>query len=931
MQIRKLNLVVAIVLTIVLNGCSLKKNTMATRQWRAFTTRYNIYFNGKEAYKGALSDFEKNYEDDYSSTLFLHPVSSLADKEVKANAGFDRAIEKSQKAIKLRSIAKRPARNPRKANDPAYKAYLKRSEFNPFLHNAWMLMGRSQFYKGDFLSANATFLYITRHFYWLPETVAESQLWMARCYTEMGWMYEAENTLSAINPQKLPSAQTGWYHTVMASYLLKKGNSKEAIPHLQEAIKSQKNKAQKARMTFLLGQLHQQNGNQANAYDCFAKVMKMNPSYRTYFNASIAQTDVMPTGNTRKIEKKLNKLLRDSRNKEYLDQIYYAKGNLQLAQKDTLKALEMYKQALKESTRNGKEKATAALRLGVLAFGREDYLTAQKAYAEALAILDKNYPDYARISQLSGVLDNLSSHAETVFQQDSLLKVAAMPHDEQMRLIQLRIDELIKREKEEQEAARRSEYEDSKGNYQGPDISSVKPVQQMTNSGDKSWYFYNKFSVQAGKSEFQRKWGSRKPEDDWRRRNKSASMIDSDMAATETEQSNNTDNKQNTTPEQNILSDDQQAHTSADSIISDPKDPQYYIQQLPLTEEAKENSHKLIQEGLFNMATIIEQQLENLPLAIKTFLELDNRYPQNEHKLDVYYEIYLMYMRQNDLVNAELYKQKILHTFPSSNYATALSDPDYVKNLHEMDSKQNSLYEETYQAYLNGDSKKVHNNYEFVVKTWPLSSLMPNFLFLHALSYATEKDSKSFKENLEKLTALYNQSQAYPLAEKMLSGLQAGRKINDSGNISMRGMIWDTRLSNDSMTQINDSTAVPFKLEPTGAHLLVLAFQTDSVQVNELLFNIARYNFTNFMVKDFDLETITFNELTMLVIKGFHNFGELNEYRLRMALPGGMTLPQGVTPVMISEANFRLLLEGRSFNDYFSFMEKCSEAAVEAQ
>lgn len=925
LQTKILQLLLVALVCLLSGSCSLKKNTAATRQWRAFTTRYNIYFNGNEAYKEALANFEKEYKDDYSDRIYMHPVSSLADKEDGGNAGFDRAIEKSQKAIKLRSMAKRPTKNPRKANDPDYKAFLKRTEFNPFLHNAWLMMGRSQFYKGDFLASNATFLYITRHFGWLPETVTESQLWMARCYTEMGWLYEAENVLSKIEPAQITKELKPLHSTTMASYLIKKGEMKEAIPHIEVAVKNEKNKAQKARMQFLLAQLHTENGDPTKAYAYYGEVMKLNPSYHTYFNASIGQTEVMPTRDTRKIEKKLNRMMRDPRNKEYIDRICYAKGNLYMNMNDTVKAIAAYQEAVDKSTRNGMEKAVAAIRLGDLTFAREEYLKAQPAYAAAVSIINEKHKDYPRIHHLSGVLDNLSTHAETVHLQDSLLTLVAMPEQERNAAIQKIIDRIIEEEKKAEEQRLREQHELNRDNFVQPDMGMEMPTAPRINTGDNSWYFYNQATVNAGKTEFQRRWGARKPEDNWRRRDKSQVFSESELAE------NSGDTTQDSMPEESVNTPLQADATLGfpdmdDANSEDPKNPAYYLKQLPFSAEAQANAHELIREGLFNMGVIFNQQLSNLPLAIKTLVNLENRYPKTDRSLDIFYEVYLMYMRLNDEANAEIYKQKILNQFPTSPYATALRDPNYIRNLREMEQKQNELYEQTYAAYLDGNSAEVHKNYQFVVDKWPLSKLMPNFLFLHALSFVSENNEVAFKQNLEKLTALYGESQMAPLAGEMIKGISQGRRIDAEGGTA-QGMIWKTRLitGDDEMMAI-DSLAPAFELKQDVPHLLVLAFPTDSVSVNQLLFDVARYNFTNFLVKDFDLETITFNELSMLIVKGFDTFEELGEYRLRMTLPQGLKLPDNVTPVMISDANFRLLLEGRSFDDYFSFIEQCSDA-----
>ena len=65
-------------------------------------------------------------------------------------------------------------------------------------------------------------------------------------------------------------------------------------------------------------------------------------------------------------------------------------------------------------------------------------------------------------------------------------------------------------------------------------------------------------------------------------------------------------------------------------------------------------------------------------------------------------------------------------------------------------------------------------------------------------------------------------------------------------------MIWKTRLGNDSTGIANDSTAT-FTLAPNEPHYFLLVYATDSVSGNQLLFNVAKFDFSNFLVKDFDL------------------------------------------------------------------------------
>ena len=904
--------IVGLITLLALASCSTKKNTAATRFYHSFTTRYNVYFNGIENYKEQLKEMEVGYEDNFTDLLYMHPAQAYANpKDPQPTGSFDRTIEKCQKAIQLHSIKKRPKRNSKKMSDPKYREYLKRDEYNPFIHNAWSLMGKAQYYKGDFLGAAATFLYISRHFTWLPDLVAESRLWQARCYIALGWLYEAEDILLKINNDKLPPSQNSWFATVNADYLIHKGEYKKAIPFLETAIKAAPSKQQRIRMTFLLAQLYSATQEPRLAYNTFGKVISMNPTYRTEFNARIKQTEVFSGSDISKEVKKLSRMASRDRNKEYLDQIYYAIGNLYLSRKDTLKAMENYRLANQKSTRNGIEKAICQITLGDLYFERREYVDAQPCYAEAIPQLKEDYPRYDLLSRRSSVLDELVVYAQNVELQDSLQNLAAMSEEERNKAIQKIIDDLIKREKEEAENLAREEY---LAQQQGPQFNSDNEAKQNTTllSGDQTWYFYTKTMVSAGKTEFQRIWGSRKLEDDWRRRNKSGFSM-SDFA----EQTENPDGE-------NLDEATEEGELPPDSVESndadDPHKIEFYLKQLPLTPEALATSDEVIAEGLFNMGIILKNKLEDHPAAISNFNLLEERYPENPYRLDVYYNMYLMYMRDGDEAMAAIYRDKIRSTFPESPYAQAMADPNYLNNLRRMSEVQDSIYEATYAAYLQNHNAEVHRNYAFMKEEYPLSPLMPKFLFLDALSYIADKQYDQFKEGMRSLLEQFPQADVSPMATSMLKGLAQGKQLAE-GSGNMRGMIWKTRLTNDSTVMENDSAQVAFTQDLNAPHLLVLVYATDSVSSNQLLFDVAKHNFTSFVIKDFDLEIMTFNEISMLVVKGFNNFGELSHYRRILDNSDTFRFPPGVRPVMISEDNFRKLLEGYSFEDYFLFLE----------
>lgn len=911
--------VAAIALTAVaFSACSLKKNTAASRKYTAFITRYNIYFNGDTHYKETLSEMERVYEDDYSQMVYMHPVEAKSDPKAPQPTGnFDRSIEKAQKAIQLRSIKKRPAKKSGKANDPAYKAWMKREEYNPFLHNAWLMMGRGQYYNGDFLGAASTFFYISKHFKWLPNTVTEANLWQARSYCGLDWLFEAETILNRIKPEELTNKTLkGLYNHTYADWCIRSGEYEKSIPYLKEAIHYAKG-PQKTRLNFLLGQVYSRLGRKSEAYEAFKKAgSASSASYRTKFNARIKQSEVYTGENIEPEVKALKRMTRYDRNAEYLDQVYYAIGNLYLSRGDTLQAIGNYKLAAEKSKRNGIDKAISQITLGQLYYTRHEYDLAQPCFAEALPLLPEDYPDYALLKRRSDVLDELAVYSQNVTLQDSLLRLSAMSEEDRMKVINKIIDDLKKKEKEEAEAAAREEYlaeQAAKGNS----LNSTNAPKTFTLNSDDSWYFYNAATRNAGKTDFQKRWGSRKLEDDWRRRNKSSFDMNEFSSNDEDD-----DEAKNTDEEGKETSPETQQEKEAKEHENDPHFPEYYLKQIPSTDEERMVSNDVIQEGLYNMGVILKDKLEDYPAAASEFGRLLTRYPDNVYRLDTYYNLYLMYMREGRTADAERYRQLIINDFPESKYGQAMRDPHYLDNLKAMGAQQEGMYERAYEAYIANRNDQVHNAYNEMVAKFPMSKLMPKFMFLHALAYVTEKKPEEFQSTLKSLLELYPETDITPLASSYLKQMARGRQLQSSGS-NMRGMLWDLRLTNDSTMTGDPDTPAQFELNPDNEQYLVLLFPTDSVSSNQLLFDIARHNFTSFVVKDFDLEQMNFSRLGLLIIKGFTNMNELNHYRRVMADDTRLQIPRQVRPVIISAKNFETLIkEGRSFEEYFRYLEE---------
>ena len=906
---------------VILAACSNKTNTARSRFWQSFTTKYNVYFHGKTNYDEQLKAMMDAYEDDYSQHLFMHPAEARSNPKAPQPSGsFDRTIEKMEKAITLHSIKKKPKRKSGKNRDPKYQEWLARDEYNPYLHNAWYMLAKAQYMKGDFLDAAATFRYITRHFTWKKDLVQESQVREALCYCAMGWPAEADNVLSHVHMEEITNKKVrALANAAFADYHIKAQEPEQAIPYLAKAVKGFKGN-DKVRMSFLLGQLYEDIGDKHNAYLAYKQAgSSSGSSYRTKFNARIKQSAVYEGANIANEVKALKRMTRYDRNKEYLDQIYYAIGNLYLSHNDTVKAIENYKLAAEKSTRNGVDKAISQLTLGGIYFDQRQYDDAQPCYAEAIPLVNEDYPNYKLLKKRSDVLDELAVYSQNVTLQDSLLKLAAMTPEQQLEVIKKIIEELKKKEKEEKEAAEREAYL-AQQNAKGSQIKDQgNTPSTYTMNTDNSWYFYNTATKNAGKTQFQKTWGSRKLEDNWRRYNKTTfSFNDEEAEAALLADSVIVNENGDTIRVEDLTAEDVEALKRAE----DPHCEEYYLKQIPKTEEDIQAAHEIIQEGLYNMGIILKDKMEDYNASAYEFNQLLERYPDNTYRMDVFYNMYMMYMRNGQVADAEPYRDSIITQFPESKYGMAMQDPNYLENLKNMNKDQERMYEAAYVNYLSNNHTAVHEAYAEMMRKYPLSKIMPKFMFIDALSYLTEKDHDKFKETLKDMLQRYPQTDITPVASEIVKQLNQGRRL-EGGGTNMRGMLWSTRLSNDTTPQALERTFTPFAEDNDKPQVFILLYPLDSINGNMLLYEVARHNFNTFRVKNYDIEQMSFGSLGLLVVKGLDNFKEAVNYRTLFEQDQTITIPKQVHYVIISVDNFKLLLnEGRTFEDYFNYLQE---------
>ncbi|WP_280672890.1 MULTISPECIES: hypothetical protein [unclassified Dysgonomonas] len=914
---------VTIILALFFVSCSTKKNTSVTRAYHSINTRYNIYFNAEQAYEDALKNKLNGSQDNLSDILSVYPYNPELDENKKVGGPFDITIDKCTKAIKLHSIKAKPQRDPDKRKNQKYQQWLKQREFNPFLKNAWLLMGKAEYQNEDYMQAVTTFTYITHLYNQNEEILAEARLWTALSYTQMGWFYEAENILQKIQAAGgVPKNLRKEFSSIYANYLVRNKEYEAAIPYVEQAIKHESNKQQKIRLRYLLGQLYAKNDEGQKAYKAFDKVHGMSTPYLYSFNATMHQSEFYDAKNRDKVLSKLNGMAKSSKNKEYLDQVYYAIGNIWLNEGDTVKAIENYKLAAEKSTRNGFDKAISQLKLGDIYFDRHDFLKAQPCYSDVVNLLTKRHELYPRAAQRSEVLDGLVVHAQAQHDQDSIQYLAKLPEAERLDTINRYIERLKKEDKEQEEEARRLAREEGRDNADTPesmfDRNQQTPNQQQTptfgNSNQSSFYFYNPQAVSQGKVTFQRQWGTRKLEDNWRRKDKTEPIFgdeQQDLLADDGEQKEGDNPTEKTGDEEKPEVDEKAQRYSAE----------YYISQLPLTPEALKESDDIIDNALFNMGIIYREGLSDPYLAIETFDTDLRRFPETPNTEEIYYQLFLIYMQLGDRTNMELYRSRLLAQFPEKSYAKTLSDPNYEWNMANMLSLQDSLYDATYDSYLNSRVNTVRENYTYVKEKYPLSKLMPKFMFLNALTYAQTNNVNEFRSGLKELVEKYPQEDVSEVATGMLKNLANGRTLAADGSMT-KGMIWDIAFGDDLDNLDLDS--VQFTVDDQARYLLLFIYDPLKVDKNKLIYDVAAYNFSKFVSKTFDLAFTNVHSLEMLQVKEFNSLSDIKEY-VDMAFEKNSLvskLDSTIVLVPISVDNYASLMKGKTLNSYFEFFAK---------
>ena len=917
MKAKKSYILIAVVaLVALLASCSTEKNTSRSRWWHSFNARYNTYYNGSVAYIDASLEKENGNKDNFTEMIPMYTVGNKKSREL-GKANYDKAIEKCEKAIKLHSITKRPEWTKSRRKTERDIEWLSRKEYNPFLWKAWMLMGRSQFYQGAFDEAASTFSYMCRLYATQPAIYGRARAWLAKSYIEQDWLYDAEDVIRNMQRDSIHwRAQKEWDFTY-ADYYIHTGDYDKAIPYLKKSIDHEMRKKQKARLCFLLGQLYAATGKNAEAYKAFKSVVRKNPPYELEFNARIAMTEVMGASQAKKMVGKLKRMAASDKNKDYLDQVYYAIGNIYLAQKDTLEAISNYEKGNKKATRSGIEKGVLLLKLGDLYWQQEKFSDAQRCYGEAIGLLDKDRKDYEQLSARSKVLDELVPYTDAIHLQDSLQALAKMSEKDRNAAIDRVIAELKRQEKEqkrledEKNAQQTMQRNGAMGNRNNTNRNNTAQTQQ-NNRQNAVWYFYNAMAVQQGKQAFEKLWGKRENTDNWQRVNKTVVGNlngDADIELTE---------EQKDSIAKAELAQDSLEQLK-DSAQNDPHKREYYLAQIPFTEDQVATSNLAIMDGLYNSGVIFKDKLDNLDLSKKQFTRLETQYPDFEQKADMYYHLFLLYSRLGQHDVAAVYVEKLKAEYPDNQWTILLTDPYFKENAQFGVHIEDSLYAATYEAFKADRLSEAKANAQISANRFPLGENRDKFLFIGGLAKLNDGDSKGCVDDMKAVVEKFPQSKLAEMAGMIVNGVNAGKPLH--GARFDLGDVWTRRTA--VLADSDSINAKTFDAERNTEFVFMLAYVPDSVDENKLLYQMAKVNFTHYVVRNFDLAIEDANGLRRMVVRGFRNYDEALQYARGLAEQAGLQqLLSGCKAIVISDKNLPLLGTNFSYADYQDFYDK---------
>jgi tetratricopeptide (TPR) repeat protein len=809
-------------------SCSKTKNTFLNRTGHNLSAHYNGYYNAGIKLEEVLLKLSLAHVDHFDRPLNVFPYGD-AEKAKAVYPELEDIKKRTSTAIERHTMVdKRGNETP---------------ETEKWIDDNWVLYGKAQFFKRDYFEAIETFKYVEATY--KKETGRHiASMWLAKTYLALTELRQAEEKLDYLRNQSDFPKKNNWeLDAVNADYYLQTKNNEKAIQHLVRASVSAPDRENRIRYMFILAQLFQEKKEYSQAFNLYTKIIKMNPRYEMAFNARLnrARCYDSSVGSSESVYKELLKMEKDIKNKDFLDQIYYALAGLSKNEGKEADEIWYLNRSIASSTINQNQKALSYLELAKIYYQKPDYKRAQAYYDSTTTNLDKEYPDYPEILTRRNSLTRLVKNMKIIESEDSLQRLSGLSVEERAGIVDAFLS------KEEEEAKKIVESEQQQGNqiFTPGNQTGINEFNKATGA---SWYFYNPQAVSFGLNEFVKKFGSRKLEDSWRRSKKEATFTDAGK-----------------TLDSSIVSTER---PDTANIKDSRKRREEMMNRIPEGEEEIQKSNARIIEAYYNIGMIYREQLNDLRASVETFEELLQRFPENKYKLQSYYHLYRTYALMGNNTKSEYYKNIILNDYGDTEYAEIIRNPNYAIDKANRKSALDLFYEETYRKYLNGEYAAVISRKTEAEVKFPQNPLSPKFDFLKTLSIGRTRPLPAFEASLNDIIKSYPDDSVNIVAQEILEYIR-GKGASAPANMPI------------SMSDTSAANKKLYKYLPDTVHNVVLIFQNigGPLDPDKLRNKLSDFNAKNFGSKSITLQEMLFDHrLKIFILKSFANKQEALQY-----------------------------------------------------
>lgn len=858
-------------------ACSTEKNTVINRAYHGMTAHYNGYFNARELMNQSIRQYRDNKQDDFYELLPLMPVPN-EEEVVSMYPMIDTASAKIKKVIGKHAM-------------PSFdKPAKKKDENNNWIDNNWIQLGICSYYRRDYEQAMKNFKFVNKFFDNDP-SLFEGALWMAKTNLATGDITEAKFNLDYLDnalaeekerkkektnkkyrkkskkkdkPAKFPQRILFDFEVTKADFYIARGDDNKAIEHIKKAIKKAKykNRFDKIRLYYVLGQLYEKQGDNTNASESYKVVAKKARKFDLMFNAQLKQAFL----GGEKVEKKLKKLLKDAKNAPFKDQIYYALGDIELKNGNEEKGIEYLTKCAFYSTANTRQKGMAYERLGDMQFDKKEYVSAQKYYDSCAAVIEDTYPNAEGIRTKAEKLSDLVVAVETAEYEDSVQQIALMSESDRTKFLQNVIKKI---EKEEQERKER-------------DAEKMLALQQNENlfsssaSGSK-WYWNNAKAKTEGFQEFKRLWGERENVDNWRR---SLRVVES--------LADKTGNENDSTFAENKVEEDS---LTVKSLLAN----------IPLNDSALTASNHRLMEAYYNAGFIYQVQLNEPNLAVENYQKILDKDFETEYDVMSAYQLFQLYREKNP-TEAGKHKNYILNHYPNSDYANFLRDPDYFIKKKERDALAEQEYVRVLKRYNLGVYYPVIIKANQVINNEKDNVFRAKYMLLKAMATGQNQEDKTqLLPTLQQVIDEYPETSEAQKAQEMIDIIKNGYSTNKTVDFSNKGPF-----EYDDKVELQVFIMLPQGTSNNGAKARITDFSREF-----------------FSQKRLRIDAKILGKEGIVMVKSFKNESEASRYigaykRTRKHL---LDLNQAKI-FMITQENLKILFQKRNLAEYEKFYEE---------